>query len=515
MSLRNATLGTKLALGFGVVIVLLAVVVGIYQFTVETALGGFGDLLIAIEAGQVEGAMLQCRRNEKDFLLRLDEKYLAKLQENVAEISEQAAKIVELAQGSGKDEVAAQAGRVTALAEAYEAAFEGVVSAWEIKGLDRESGLQGEFRAEVRALAESIKANQLDQEFIAYLQIRRYEKDYHRTRADKYETKLSNAIDAFEFLLDSGTAEEAAKEAQMTALEDYREAFAALVAASDKDAQEQHYQKMRKLAHAIEAPLTGAFVPRAGALLLEIRKHEKEYLLRGDKKYVEKTLAAADELLAAFDRPGLDVRFGDGAKTSITAYLTAFNALVAEDDKIAELVATMRARVHEMEPVIEGIYHSALDAAEQAAGSSTEEMKAFSMQAMLLGISAAVIGLVLAWLITRSVTRGINRIVVDLNAGAEQTSSASGQVSASSQTLAQGASEQAAASEELSAQAEQLSEMVERLRGMITKKAKSEDAVSAVPTRADTGVPIEYGTIGSASRTARASAPAEEELLQV
>ncbi len=68
----------------------------------------------------------------------------------------------------------------------------------------------------------------------------------------------------------------------------------------------------------------------------------------------------------------------------------------------------------------------------------------------------------IATMITRSITKPINRIIEGLNEGADQVSSASGQVSSSSQSLAEGASEQAASIEETSSSLEEMSSMTKQ-----------------------------------------------------
>jgi methyl-accepting chemotaxis protein len=68
-------------------------------------------------------------------------------------------------------------------------------------------------------------------------------------------------------------------------------------------------------------------------------------------------------------------------------------------------------------------------------------------------------GLLLAYFMSRSIARPVNRFVQDLYEGADQVAGASQQVSAASQTLAEGASEQAAAIEETSSSMEEMSSM--------------------------------------------------------
>lgn len=79
-----------------------------------------------------------------------------------------------------------------------------------------------------------------------------------------------------------------------------------------------------------------------------------------------------------------------------------------------------------------------------------------------VGTIALLVGILLAFFITRSITKPINRIIEGLNEGAGQIASASGQVSSSSQSLAEGSSEQAAAIEETSSSLEEMSSMTKQ-----------------------------------------------------
>jgi methyl-accepting chemotaxis protein len=83
-------------------------------------------------------------------------------------------------------------------------------------------------------------------------------------------------------------------------------------------------------------------------------------------------------------------------------------------------------------------------------------LKASSLVATVVGITLAI---ALGILITRAITKPINRIIAGLTEGAEQVASASGQVSAASQSLAEGATEQAANLEETSSSLEEMSAM--------------------------------------------------------
>lgn len=72
-----------------------------------------------------------------------------------------------------------------------------------------------------------------------------------------------------------------------------------------------------------------------------------------------------------------------------------------------------------------------------------------------LGITAA-LGIAIAMLITRSITKPIHRIIGSLNEGSSQVNDAAAQVSSASQQLASGASEQASALQQTSSSLEQM-----------------------------------------------------------
>ncbi|MFZ5453307.1 MAG: methyl-accepting chemotaxis protein [Thermodesulfobacteriota bacterium] len=93
------------------------------------------------------------------------------------------------------------------------------------------------------------------------------------------------------------------------------------------------------------------------------------------------------------------------------------------------------------------------------AESDANRTKFLSGLGMVFGFGLA---LLLGIILSVSITRPINRIIAELNEGADQVSSASSQVSSASQTLAQGNSEQAAALEETSSSLEEMASMTKQ-----------------------------------------------------
>lgn len=82
---------------------------------------------------------------------------------------------------------------------------------------------------------------------------------------------------------------------------------------------------------------------------------------------------------------------------------------------------------------------------------------------MIVGLFiAVVVGCIVAYFITISITGPINRVIAGLSDASDQVASASSQVATTSQTLAEGASEQAASIEETSSSLEEMSSMTKQ-----------------------------------------------------
>ena len=94
-----------------------------------------------------------------------------------------------------------------------------------------------------------------------------------------------------------------------------------------------------------------------------------------------------------------------------------------------------------------------------ASQNTNDKLKTTSMIILIVLIAAVGIGIILAIIITRGITRPVNRIIEGLNSGATQITAASAQVASSSQQMAEGASQQASGLEETSSSLEEMASM--------------------------------------------------------
>jgi methyl-accepting chemotaxis protein len=94
-------------------------------------------------------------------------------------------------------------------------------------------------------------------------------------------------------------------------------------------------------------------------------------------------------------------------------------------------------------------------------GAAATYRKTVIMLVGILGLGLLA-GILLAWVITRGITKPLKKVIEGLTEASSQVASGFGQIAASSQSLAEGASEQAASIEETSASLEEMSSMTKQ-----------------------------------------------------
>jgi methyl-accepting chemotaxis protein len=202
-------------------------------------------------------------------------------------------------------------------------------------------------------------------------------------------------------------------------------------------------------------------VNRLIKLAQDMRVQEKNFMLRGDKQDVADNEATIKEVYALCDELG--AKFEDqknkalvaSVKASAEKYKEAFDEWVSLYEKQQVLNDNMVKNGRELISIAEEFR------ADQKA--KMQAVAGLSKSIMIIGALLAIgVGSVLAFFITRSITKPINRIIDGLSSAAEQVGSGAAQVSSSSQSLAEGASEQAASIEVTSSSLEEISSMTKQ-----------------------------------------------------
>lgn len=194
---------------------------------------------------------------------------------------------------------------------------------------------------------------------------------------------------------------------------------------------------------------------------IDARKNEKEFIISGDTKWrneVDNRIAIITTLsqdLKSRFKQTQNIDQVNGLMTALKEYDTAF-------DHYTDLTALQDKSIERMVKAAGDVVAVCISAkADQNAKMESQISTADTI--MLIGsIVAVVLGVFLAFLITKSITGPVNHIIAGLNEGAEQVASASSQVSSSSQSMAEGASQQAASIEETSSSMEEMSAMTRK-----------------------------------------------------
>jgi methyl-accepting chemotaxis protein len=165
MAKKQMTIGKKIGAGFGVVLFLTAVLMGIYQFALSSATSVFTGLLetemaIAVRANSALNDLNRCRRFEKDFLLTGNQDKVKEQQDSFADLEDELDTMEALAKKAGKDKEVEEIGKVRALMETYEKNFELVVAAPEYERMGIEPTLRESAKAAEPQLEELYKSVQ-------------------------------------------------------------------------------------------------------------------------------------------------------------------------------------------------------------------------------------------------------------------------------------------------------------------------------------------------------------------
>ncbi len=199
-------------------------------------------------------------------------------------------------------------------------------------------------------------------------------------------------------------------------LTEYKQRFnniAALQQEIGLDPKSGLYGGLRSAVHSVEELLSDN--PRVLASMLMLRRHEKDFMLRGDLKYLEKF----DAEIANFKSiasANLSVAESAAVNQSISSYARQFNALVAAEknkglDSSSGALGELRATIHKTETLFDGLKKTIH---EEIVAATTSHNQFLVASISIVGIVVTVIVLLVAFSITRPLlafTQDITEII--------------------------------------------------------------------------------------------------------
>jgi HAMP domain-containing protein len=408
---RKLRIGEKIGFGFGAVGLLFLGVIWQYHNTLQQALTDYRQLHDVYEARetqaqQIENSMLQAQLAEKRFALTRDEQFaddvLISLQRALGAAEEM---------GVVDERAVPVAQQMVELINDYGKRFRNVVDAWRLKGLDHNSGLQGAFRDSVHELEDMADQLKVDRLYLLLLQIRRGEKDLGLRREEQYREYVLELIKDFSQAVGASELDDGLKARLFHEAAVYRDAFEQYAKTVLGDPQPTLGKgPFRQAAHRIEALLKARYISGLGEGILQVRRREKDYLLRGDKQYVDMAIGELGQIAALVQSSA--IAEGDKARFTLLLdnYRRDFLALVTQNDRVAKLNGEMLTAASEIVRLAEENVQIA-DQAVIATRLSIDDVTSSNERAMLwVVIVAASLGIFLAIAITLPIVRPLRRM---------------------------------------------------------------------------------------------------------
>jgi|GEM_PF-493127 len=412
MRLKDTHIRTRLLFNSGALLLLCIIALGIYQYALNESKVTFHDVML-IEHSVNDPALMiglniqEARKDEDNFRLSLDKAYAQKVFVDVDTIIKEAGEIKEFAKLTRSDDLAVFSRKLTAHTASYGDIFRSIVKIYEHKGLRPDSGLRGKFRIAAHQLFLHDTMEHAVGDILVGLydlraaQLSLWPRDKERIK------KFSLVLARFETLLAGHKLFGQTANSFLRIFNDYKEtALQDMRGGHDGVRTNMEHDLDRMIA--IIAPL---YVPEVRTLVLMIRRHEKDYLIRGGKQYVDLTHQAIDNLLEAFAKSGVGMEHIIDIKATLKTYKDNFDAMVDDDRKIAvldEQLTTEYRAVGQAMNQISDLGKSKIVAARHHSNALTSRLSWLSITICLVAI---ILGIIFTMLIINSITLALQNLM--------------------------------------------------------------------------------------------------------
>ncbi len=170
------------------------------------------------------------------------------------------------------------------------------------------------------------------------------------------------------------------------------------------------YGSLRDAVREVEALVKEAQSTDLTATILLVRRHEKDYMLRGDDKYVDETRKTVTVLISKVNSSGLPPATKATILQKIETYSQNFTLFVNLTKEIATLTDTFRKSAHDIEPVLESLNSEKKADAERASFFA------------LISIIGAFVVLLLFSFITIRLAKKVSSSVAEIDTAADAVS---------------------------------------------------------------------------------------------
>ncbi len=504
-------LATRLGLGFAVLIAIVVALGGIGYYLFHRVDSNVIELsqhnLPAVKyATAVERSALETINEEKNTLLYKTNEVMVRAQEKLKVLMSNLDEMDKVAGQFQDQALVSRSGEVRKIATEYGQLYGQAVTAlqqnqvaerlMDEKGdvVDQEAGefmqaKKGDYMDAKNALAvvNSINAQVLDTRF----QEKSYMLDHDQQHVATIERNVKSILQACDELdkLHPDSTEKKQIANVRKAIQEYLKATLAWVEEYRRDTQSEALAGYAKTMNrsgdtvaqevddytlvkqgAVERIAESVFIVREiGDICLKVRLREKDYLLNRNskdwdtlKKYLEDLSSLYGSLRKVATSPKDKERIDRASKATEDYQTTADSWLKNDNLLYQDILPKMKRLGESVVRTVQAVQNDSWKISD-GVSSQTQAIVSTSNFVIIIALSIGIaLGSMLAWFITRSITRPIGRIIDGLNAGAEQVAAASQEVASASQQLAEGSSQQAAAIEETASSLEEMAAMTKQ-----------------------------------------------------
>lgn len=405
-------IGEKIVLGFGAVGLIFLGVIWYYHINLRDMAGAYQDLSAVYGARQayafaIESDVTAMRAAADRFLLTRDMTFAGMALERARDLRREAE-----AMGAVDAPSAAAAAAINGLAGDFAGHFAAIVAAWQTRGLDEDSGLQGAFRKAAHELEARAGHYNVDRLYLLLLQVRRAEKDLGLRREERYRDKVDQLLDEMQAEAAGSKLRADTKQALSQEIAAYRERFSSyaqrVLAGAPNGGGKGPF---RDRAHRIEDLLKAHYIPDLEAAVLQMRRREKDYLLRGDAEYIAMVDAIAEAIADRVAASAVAVDQRRELTALLEGYRRDFHALVEQDARIAQLTDAMYQAAARITPLVETNLANVTAAMADRSAAIAENATQRARWSLIVAGIAPLLGLLLAILITARIVRPVRRMV--------------------------------------------------------------------------------------------------------
>jgi len=401
-------IGEKIGLSFGAVSLILLGAIWYYHLNLDRVVNNYQGLNAIYGERQTQAFAIESRLTAMlsaadRFLLTRDTGYAERVRADAAALTEQTSRLAVIDEPSRRT-----AEQLQALTADFSARFDAIADAWRVRGLDENLGLQGAFRNAAHELEDRAGQYNVDRPYLLLMQVRRREKDLGLRRDAQYQQQVHDLVEEMAETVAGSDLPTAVKQSLAAELSTYRtelDTYAGIVLAGDEIAGGKG--PFRDAAHRIEELLAAQYVPGLETDILQLRRREKDYLLRQEQSYVDMVDGIASGINAQIGASGVADDEQAALASLLDDYLRDFHALVEQDQRIAALKAEMYDAAARITPLVEANLAEANALMQRRSSQIAEDATDRAHASLVAAAVAAALGTLFAMLITLRIVRPV------------------------------------------------------------------------------------------------------------